>query len=105
GLSKRTSRDHDITSELEWFRLWRGWFPSTSRPPAIPSFRNHALNRNTDCSALARQPGRAAREVFDKLLATRSRQSHLGANFWFENTHQVGIPTDIIVRNVKHDHL
>lgn len=24
GLSKRTGRDHDITSELEWFRRWRG---------------------------------------------------------------------------------
>jgi hypothetical protein len=41
GLSKRTGRDHEITSELECFRLWRRWIPSLSR-----GARNSILSRS-----------------------------------------------------------
>src|SRR5262249_40922294 len=32
GLSKRTGRDHNIPSQLEWFRRWCG-----SEPPRCPT--------------------------------------------------------------------
>src|SRR5262245_26317413 len=103
GLSKRTGRNHEITSELEWFRAWRGWRPQMSSAPGISSFRDCPLNRKYGLLRTPVRPaGGTARDLIDEWLPLRSRQSQCRANFWFENPHQVSIPADIVVRNVKH---